>query len=216
MLCAFPYLVIRVRFVSARASYFSTKMDTDTLEKVLKTMARQYKKSTHSKLITGVYSCDYLSRSKVRCRKNKTNARAIIVNLDESDKPGSHWQALWIPTKNDPEHTQRTCVFFDSYGRPPTNKHIQKYIKDVSQITKWKKKQLQSFESVYCGEWCCIFLWSMLNGYSINDFYESFSSQNFEKNDQNVLRMFCSLFSAVKSNKKVRQICCKFSECNSK
>lgn len=87
-------------------------MDTYTLEKILRRLAREYRNKTHKKVIYGVYPADYLIQTKIQKKKNKTSARAIIVNTDESFKPGAHWQALFIPAGDHSSKKKRRRCFF--------------------------------------------------------------------------------------------------------
>lgn len=85
-------------------------MDTLTLERVLKKIAHSYRLNEQKKLIIGVYPCDHLSFAHTLMKKDKTSAIALIVNTDPSDKPGIHWQAIWIPEASDVKQT-RSCFF---------------------------------------------------------------------------------------------------------
>lgn len=112
-------------------------MDTFTLEKVLTTVSRSYllKNQEQKKILSGVYPCDSLLLRKVLQKQDTKSARAIIVNTDESNKPGTHWQAIFIPARESKEKRRR-CYFFDSYGRPPTGHYIREYIKSITDETR--------------------------------------------------------------------------------
>lgn len=161
----------------------------------------------------GVYPADYLIQTKIQKKKNKTSARAIIVNTDESFKPGAHWQALFIPAgDHSSKKKRRRCFFFDSYGRPPTSQYIREYIKSVSELTKWNTQQLQAYDSLYCGEWCCVFLACVLKGIKQKEFYDHFSTTDYKANDEKMMHEFCTMFRGYKNKSKIRQICCTFSK----
>lgn len=188
-------------------------MDTLTLERVLKKIAHSYRLNEQKKLIIGVYPCDHLSFAHTLMKKDKTSAIALIVNTDPSDKPGIHWQAIWIPEASDVKQT-RSCFFFDSYGRPPSNDHIKTFIKSSTQTTTWHNQQLQGFDSVCCGEWCSLFLWCMTKGCTFTSFFRRFCPKNLEQNDKQVIQLFNAIFTSKNNSKKVQQICCKYSDCN--
>ena len=42
---------------------------------------------------------------------------AFIINNDTSDKPGTHWNAVYIDARNGPE-SSNSVEWFDSFGRP--------------------------------------------------------------------------------------------------
>ena len=75
----------------------------------------------------------------------------IIVNLDESWKPGSHWVAIYSQ-KHGP------TVYFDSFGRPPTPV-IETFIERNSPDG-WfyTREKLQGDLSTLCGLYCIMFL----------------------------------------------------------
>lgn len=190
-------------------------MDTFTLDHCLQKIAQCFQKTQRKKILTGVYPCDQLSSVHSLIEENNRIPIALIINTDPSDKPGSHWEGIWISENTDLEQP-RTCFFFDSYGRPPINDHIREFIKSSTQITTWYNQQFQSFDSVCCGEWCCVFLWCMANGCSSASFLEQFYSKNYEQNDDKVLKIFHSIFSTKQLPKKIQQICCKYSDCKLK
>ena len=98
------------------------------------------------RVFRGVYACDALPR---RIPANKTVA--LIANTDPAHKSGQHWVAYYYTP---------TCVYyFDSYGRPPCNRHLDR-------MMKYRKRQrvfgrrLQGLDGV-CGLYCLYFLWAM-------------------------------------------------------
>ena len=69
---------------------------------------------------------------------------AIVANMDESNKPGTHWIAIHID-----EHGYG--VFFDSYGlAPAVSHHIDRLQRNCSFYT-WNIQQLQDLNSIVCG-----------------------------------------------------------------
>jgi hypothetical protein len=59
---------------------------------------------TTMRCFRGVYAIDTLSH-------NQTTCSTYICNLDTHDKPGSHWIALYVPSK-----ASKPIEYFDSYG----------------------------------------------------------------------------------------------------
>ena len=79
-----------------------------------------------------------------------------IWNVDESDKPGTHWIA--IAKRNN------QITFFDSYGKTMEffkrnywKIYFQQNLK--CKVTYYSQKQRQSYISTTCGAWCLMFLW---------------------------------------------------------
>lgn len=191
------------------------EMDTRTLERILEKIEKYRWRIERKELCTGVFSCDQL-RSAVVQELDERDI-AFIVNTDPITQPGTHWQALWIP-KVTTNKQERTCFFFDSYGRPPQNKYIKEFIKKYTHTTIWKNQQLQSFQSVYCGEYCSVFLWSMASGaLSFDDFFAKFSPVNFKKNDKQVMEWYkCTFEPSKNSTRKTIQSCKSYNNCNMK
>jgi len=57
--------------------------------------------------------------------KNLPKKFGFVMNLDKSDKPGSHWVAVYVDTKDD-----MSIEYYDSFAMPPT-KGFMKQIKRV-------------------------------------------------------------------------------------
>lgn len=89
-------------------------------------------------------------------RPRKSNECGIL-NLDDSDGPGTHWVA-W--SKRKPAAT----IYFDSYGLPPP-KEIVDYLGPIYYNT----ESLQPTGQVFCGHLCLYLLKKLSDG---NDFQE--------------------------------------------
>ena len=76
----------------------------------------------------------------------------FIANVDDSNKPGSHWVAFYF-TKD------REGEFFDSYGLPPSNysKTFTRFLKNNSNSWIFNTVTLQSINSKVCGHYCLYF-----------------------------------------------------------
>lgn len=80
---------------------------------------------------------------------NKPNKNeCAVVNLDSSDKPGTHWVAY--------AKTNNKCEYFDSYGdlRPPLE--LVRYLRNVNIC--YNFNQYQSYDTSNCGHLCIKFL----------------------------------------------------------
>ncbi len=89
---------------------------------------------------------------------------AFIINTDPHDKPGKHWQAIYIDARDGPE-SSNSIEFYDSFGRPmppDVKDDIRLIIKCLrpNNLLKLKENNVvhQSDESSNCGWFCCRFL----------------------------------------------------------
>jgi hypothetical protein len=75
---------------------------------------------------------------------------ALIINLDSSNLPGSHWVALYFTKR-------KCCDYFDSYGRKP-NISILSYITENTKSYTYNNICVQNLWSTNCGQLCLYFL----------------------------------------------------------
>lgn len=75
---------------------------------------------------------------------------SLVINLDPSSEPGSHWVCLYIDKKG-------RCDYFDSYGREP-NSLLKKYIFQNSVQSKHNTNCVQRILTSTCGQMCVYFL----------------------------------------------------------
>ena len=82
---------------------------------------------------------------------HKANFLYFIVNLDAKHLPGSHWIAIAFK--------KNVAFYFDSYGNPPTEKNIFRFVKKHSRTTKYNKLRFQSSKTETCGLFTLYFLY---------------------------------------------------------
>jgi len=117
----------------------------------------------------GVYPIDCLPQPKQK-------PSSVIINLDPSYQPGSHWVCCQL-NQNGPSY------YFDSYGKLPQI-IIQKYLLKNSQNGyEQSTERLQAVLSSVCGIYCiyCIVNWA--RGYTLNDIVNRFEPDNQISND---------------------------------
>ena len=156
-------------------------METSEIYAALKT----HKQTTHC--IASVLPIDQLPVQST-LKFNKEGVQFIVVNLDSSDLPGSHWVALLIsPVPG------ILNEYFDSYGLPPPN-DIEKYIGNnyIRQT-----KCLQNFTSTICGQWCIYYIWLRCRGYTMRDITAQFDEEHLGSNDRYVNRVINQEFTGV-------------------
>jgi hypothetical protein len=74
-----------------------------------------------------------------------------IINLDNSDGPGTHWTALY-------KINDGFSLYYDSFGFPAPEE-----IEDLLHKYEYNKKQIQDIKSTSCGFYCIAFIKFMIN-----------------------------------------------------
>ena len=130
----------------------------------------------------GVFSRDNLPNN------TKKNG-AYVINLDEYHDIGIHWVALYVNNK--------IVTYFDSFGVEHIPKEILKFIARTSfGLGSHRKKiitniyRIQAYDSIMCGYFCIGFINFMFNGKSLTDYTNLFSPNDFNKNDDIILKYF--------------------------
>jgi len=100
---------------------------------------------------------------------------AFIVNSDVSEKPGTHWFAIYYRTSN-------IYYFMDSYGNPPDVFGLPNF-KPVA----WNQRTLQSKNVSVCGYFALMFIHLMSIGNSFESAVRKFSEKTCV-NDEMVVR----------------------------
>ena len=105
---------------------------------------------------------------------------AYVINIDECHDIGTHWIALYVNNKI------VTC--FDSFGVEHIPKEIMKFINRKKIITNIYR--IQADDSIMCGYFCIGFINFMFNDKSLTDHTNLFSPNDFNKNDDIILKYF--------------------------
>lgn len=80
----------------------------------------------------------------------KTSTELFIVNLDDCDKPGSHWIVI--------DRHQGDTFYFDSYGMPPLHGDLADKLIDMTRSTiSWNNTHLQELDTNVCGQYCILY-----------------------------------------------------------
>lgn len=112
----------------------------------------------------GVYSKDQLPTLKP--------TKFYIVNLEDSDGPGTHWTAFYYSPTN--------SIYFDSYGfiAPlDVEKKIKPYI--------FNDAEIQDYNSSACGFYCLCFIKFLHNKTNKEEAYKHFLKLFSDKTKQN-------------------------------
>lgn len=95
---------------------------------------------------------------------------ALVVNLDPSDKPGSHWVCLYFANNG-------VCEYFDSYGRKPYE--LKAYIIANSTNYVFNNVQVQRILTSTCGQMCIYVLIWRVRGICFKDIIKSMENDEF-------------------------------------
>ena len=93
---------------------------------------------------------------------------------------GTHWVELYVNNK--------IAIYFDSFGVEHIPKEIMTFIVRKKIITNICR--IQAYDSIMCGYFCTGFINSMFNGKSLTDYTNLFSPNDFNKNDDKILKYF--------------------------
>ena len=130
----------------------------------------------------GVFSRDNLPNNNIHPKGLGFTVKngAYVINLDEYHDIGTHWVALYVNNK--------TITYFDSFGVEHIPKEIMKFIvrkKIIKNIYR-----IQAYDSIMCGYFCIGFINFMFNGKSLTDYTNLFSPNDFNKNNDIILKYF--------------------------
>ena len=115
--------------------------------------------NSHPKLkkyFKGVYAVDQIPKLV------HSYPSAYIINTQPIRKPGDHWVAIWFDGLY-------KATFFDSYGLPPQNKRIVRFLKRNTKWWNYSRKVLQYPLSFLCGQYCLLFLVKKSQGISLKN-----------------------------------------------
>lgn len=182
-------------------------MNTFELKHVLKYVKYVYEERTWGDMFTAVCASDELKLLKVPAN---IDIICVIVNTDVASGPGIHWQAIWIEKNRTRKHEAERLQFFDSYGLPPTNKHILEFIREYSDETVLNVCRLQNLDSVLCGEYCALFLLNLAEGKQSTEFYQHFNTKNPRLNDFTAFDLYMHKICEQDYFKSSKQCCVPF------
>ena len=80
----------------------------------------------------------------------RPDEKAIVVNTDPHDKPGTHWVCLYA--------TPPVVEYFDSYGMKPYLPEISNVIHHHQSQPVWNPFDYQALNTTVCGQYCVYYL----------------------------------------------------------
>lgn len=115
--------------------------------------------------------------------KGKIKKRELgVINMDDSDGPGTHFVAYF----NSPDRD--FVLYFDTYGvAPPEN--IKQYLLTSGKQIAYNNSQIQPIASVTCGFYCIYVLRELDKGREFVDVLNDFTHDT-DENEQMIQRHF--------------------------
>ena len=105
---------------------------------------------------------------------------SLLISINEYESLGTHWVTLYVNTKN--------VTYFDRLGVEHTPKEIRKFIENNNIITIIYR--VQTYDSIMCEYFCIAFIDFKLKGKSLIEYTNSFSPNEYKKNDKIILKYF--------------------------
>lgn len=103
-----------------------------------------------SQYFRGVFSKDEICS----ILKKPKKVESLILNLDNSSGPGSHWSTFFKSGAN--------VVYYDSYGNLSPPKELVTYLKNCE--VSYNRERDQADNTFICGQLCLCFLYEMSCG----------------------------------------------------
>ena len=139
----------------------------------------------------GVFSRDNLPNN-IRSKELGSAVKngAYVINLNEYHDIGTHWVALYVQSTSvyDTYVNNKIVTYFDSFRVEHIPKEITKFISRKKIITNIYR--IQAYDSIMCCYFCIGFINFMFNGKSLTDYTNLFSPNDFNKNDNIILKYF--------------------------
>ena len=132
------------------------------------------------KIFMGVYAIDLIPKS-------LPIPSIIIVNLDSSEKKGSHWIILHFARKH--------VEYFYSLGKQPVE-NIHNLLISKGLVYKYNKKRLQSPYTDSCGLFCFYYSYYSCRKIDYNMILSNFTS-NLECNEQIVKNLYSEFIKQI-------------------
>ena len=148
----------------------STALSTDEIDDLLKNQPK----------FKGAFPCDQIPSF-------EDNEYSIIINVDNSTLPGSHWTALVIRGNN--------CYYLDSFGRLYDNGSFPvDYRTSLQRLCLGRKisfqdQVLQGFHSLTCGEYCIYFIKQLEKRVKFSRVFHDFTT-NLRSNDIKIMKLY--------------------------
>ena len=101
--------------------------------------------------------------------------KSIIINTDQSNKPGDHWIAIVL--------TEKHAYYFDSFGLGIVDQQIRQFLLPRYSSIIFNSLCIQHILSDKCGYYCIYFVQNVHNYKSYYKFLSHFMIDNLKQND---------------------------------
>jgi len=135
----------------------------------------------HCKYFLGVFPCNV----QPKINKNTKNF-SLIFNESKHDEDGTHFIAIYS--------RDNTIYYFDSLGLKCENEYILKFMNQFGRNIIQNDKQIQSYNSIFCGYFCLSFITFMTKHDNVKKFLNIFNDKNLKLNDKIVVELLINLF----------------------
>lgn len=131
------------------------------------------------KTFVGVYPCD------IQPDVGEDEIFSVIFNESKHNEEGTHFVAIYA--------NKRYLYYFDSLGLKLENKYIEMFCGLQGRQLIESKKQVQSFDSLFCGYFCVCFIMYMEATMDFSQFCNHFCKSNLKINDTIVVDFIIKL-----------------------
>jgi hypothetical protein len=128
----------------------------------------------------GVFPCNIQPKN----MKNEKNF-SLIFNESKHNEDGSHFIAVCSDSNN--------IYYFDSLGLKCENAYILKFLNQFDKKIIENNKQIQSYNSIFCGYHCLAFVLYMSMNKKYESFFTFFDDNNLKLNDEIVIHLLIKL-----------------------
>ena len=121
-----------------------------------------------------------ISRDEIPTKVKNIPGECFIINLDNTEGPGTHWVAVKI--------TAGFVNYLDSFGLQPPQELVN-LCYTFNKLSKYESNQFQDLSSVLCGYYCLCFLKEFAGNNYFNA-VEKFTRNKYKKNERYIINYF--------------------------
>lgn len=124
---------------------------------------------------------------------------AMVVNVDDSSLPGSHWIGLFVENPD-------AIEVFDSFGREPSQlgENILKFVSNHKNVF-WNPIPFQKCNTTVCGAYCTYYIRMKCQGMSLHEIQSSLEVDNDPD-----LRMYQLMEKCISDYNAIVDLTCRF------
>ena len=121
-----------------------------------------------------------ISRDEIPTKVKNILGQSFIINLDNTEGPGTHWVAV--------KKTTDFVNYFDSFGLQPPQELVN-LCYTFDKLYKYESNQFHDLSSVLCGYYCLYFLKECERNNYLNA-VKNFARNNYKKNERYIINYF--------------------------